>query len=137
MTPSNLANDPAWLFFYGTLKRGHCRAPMLAGQQFLRTVRTAPLYRLVNCGSYPGMVLAETGRASAVEGELWQVDRECLALLDREEGVDMGLYQRVPIAMEDPSTPVEGYLYLRDTSSMADCGNCWTLEFERKVLGGE
>lgn len=137
MTPSDLANHPTRLFFYGTLKRGHCRAPMLAGQQFLRAVRTAPIYRLVNCGSYPGMVLAETGRGSAVEGELWQVDGDCLALLDREEGVDVGLYQRAPIAMEDPSPLVEAYFYLRDTSSMADCGNCWTLEFERKMLGGD
>jgi len=130
------APDPLVLFIYGTLKRGHCRAPMMAGQRFLQTARTEPIYRLVNCGVFPGLVPAETGGGLAVEGELWEVEPDCLARLDKEEGLDVGLYQRAAVAVADSTRRVEGYLYLRDTSTLADCGNCWTLEFERRVLGG-
>lgn len=135
MNPSDKTTRPALVFIYGTLKRGHCRAAMLAGQRFLGTARTAPNYRLVNCGTYPGLVPAAPGLGIAVLGEVWEVDRDCLAALDAEEGIDAGLYQRAGIDLEGHWPHVEGYLYLRDTTTLHECGNCWTLEFEQSVLG--
>lgn len=135
VTRHNDASRIAQLFIYGTLKRGHCRAPILAEQRFLRTVQTRPIYRMLNCGTYPGLVATGTGDGKAIQGELWEVDRVCLALLDSEEGVDVGLYKRAAIEVEGHPRRVEGYHYLHDISSLADCGNCWTLEFERGMLG--
>ncbi len=135
MTQSNDVPGAVLLFIYGTLKRGHCRAAMLASQQFLRTVVTEPIYRLVNCGTYPGLVAVGAGDGVAIEGELWEVDRICLAFLDKAEGVDVGLYERVAMEVENQAKRVEGYHYLGDTASLADCGHCWTLDFERRLLG--
>ncbi len=124
------------LFVYGTLKRGHCRAPMLTGQRFLGAARTMPIYRLVNCGTYPGLIRATAPHGLAVKGELWTVDPTCLARLDEEEGVDQALYERVAVDIaSQPALHVEAYLYLRDTASLADCGDCWSLDFERRILG--
>ena len=81
------------IFVYGTLKRGFCRAHLLTGQQFLGEARTQPLYRMFNCGTYPGLKLVPKDGLPIV-GELWSVDSECLARLDREEGVAEGLYRR-------------------------------------------
>ena len=134
MTQLSASTGSVLLFIYGTLKRGHCRARMLDGQRFIGGVQTKPIYRLVNCGKYPGLIRADTADGRAIEGELWEVDRVCLALLDEEEGVDVELYQRVAVEIEDQPHRVEGYLYLHDQSSLADCGNCWALEFERSVL---
>ena len=135
MTHPDDAPGTISLFIYGTLKHGHCRAPMLAGQRFLRSVLSKPIYRLLSCGTYPGLVVGGAGDGVTIEGELWEVDRICLATLDKLEGVDIGLYERAAIEVENHAGRVEGYLYLGDTASLADCGRCWTLEFERSVLG--
>ena len=133
MTQPIDSSEPALLFIYGTLKRGHCRAPLLAGQQFLETTRTSPIYRLFNCGTYPGLVRAEDDDGLAVEGEVWKVDKDCLALLDEEEGVDVGLYERAAVELQGGPRHVQGYLYPHDVGTLTDCGNCWTLKLERNT----
>jgi len=114
------------VFFYGTLKRGGSNHHYLAGQEFVAPARTAPGYRLFRLGDYPGMV-ASPGAQAAITGEVWSVDDACLAELDRLEGTAEGLYQRVPVALAGsfPDGGVEGYLYLRDVSGLADCGPTW------------
>lgn len=113
------------IFVYGTLKRGHCRAHFLNGQQFLGFAQSAPNYRMVNCGEYPGLIPATDGLS--IEGELWEVDATCLAALDREECLDVGLYARRTIELRSPheTMSVEAYYYLGDTRGMPDCGCCW------------
>jgi len=128
--------DTTVLFIYGTLKVGHCRAPMLVRQLFLGAARTCPIYRLFNCGAYPGLVRAGKDDGISVEGELWEVDPRCLARLDSEEGVDIGLYERTSVNVEGHDSPIEAYFYLPDTTTLADCGGCWSLEFERRAQGG-
>ena len=118
------------IFVYGTLKQGLCRSHFLTGQVFYREARTLPRYRMFNCGTYPGLKLASTGGLSIV-GELWAVDAECLARLDREEGVDEGLYVRGTIELVEPpllaekKPIVEAYFYLPSSSGFPDCGECW------------
>lgn len=113
------------VFVYGTLKRGHCRAHFLQGQTFLGEARSQSLYRLMNCGEYPGLIDAIDGLS--IEGELWDVDARCLVELDREECIDVGLYARRIIQLLPPheETPAEAYFYLGETRGLADCGTCW------------
>lgn len=113
------------VFVYGTLKRGHCRAHFLQGQMFLGEAQSRPLYRLVNCGEYPGLIDSIDGLS--IEGELWEVDEDCLAELDREECIDVGLYARRVIQLRPPheAAHAEAYFYLGETRGLADCGTCW------------
>lgn len=113
------------LFVYGTLKRGHCRAFALAGQQFLGVARTGARYRLFDCGDYP--VLVSDPQGVSVEGELWEVDGDCLRKLDRIEGVAQRLYERRPIELQPPHDvePAASYFSLRSVRGLRDCGERW------------
>lgn len=117
------------LFVYGTLKRGFSRNRYLAGQGFLGEARTAPEYRLLDCGTYPGLVTAASlGQDGvAVEGEVWEVDAPCLARLDEVEAVGDGLYRRARVELEQPfdATYVEAYFFNRSTYALRDCGTNW------------
>ena len=119
------------LFIYGTLKRGQQRADMLDGQRYLGDVRSCPLYRMYQVEAYPGLVHDEGG--VLLEGELWEVDQECLAELDQVERVDAGLYRRELITLEDPwqGAVVEAYFYLHPVDGLEDCGRCWEGEANR------
>ncbi|MEM6257018.1 MAG: gamma-glutamylcyclotransferase family protein [Planctomycetota bacterium] len=124
-----MPEEPTRLFVYGTLKRGGVRAYLLDGQQFLGAVHTPADYRLFNTGSYPALVeaavLSLPGRS--IRGELWEIDRDCLARLDEEEGVDEGLYERRGIALSNDFT-AWAYLYLQPTDGLEDCGDCWPVQ---------
>lgn len=111
------------IFVYGTLKRGNCRAGVLRNQQFLGEATTAPSYRLFEVGSYPALVVDDNGLS--VEGELWEVDPECLTLLDEIEGVPT-LYQRMPVVIDDPpGVEAETYVYQPSVAGLAECGCRW------------
>lgn len=114
------------LFVYGTLKRGHCRSDVLAGQRFLGLARTAARYRLFDCGDYPGLVESPDDGV-AVEGEVWEVDDACLTVLDEIEGVAVKLYERCLITLQPPhaADEVHAYFYRRDTAGLRDGGGCW------------
>ena len=73
------------LFVYGTLKSGMSHNHRMAGQELIGSFRTLPRYRLYACGWHPGLVETAEGGV-AVEGELWRVDDQALAELDRFEG---------------------------------------------------
>ena len=113
-------------FIYGTLKRGHGRSALLDGQHFLGEKKTAPRYRLFTTGSFPALV--DAGRANvmlpgmSIEGELWQIDDECLAVLDRVEGVDSGLFERREIQLLDDEEDVDGYFWVGRVEGLEDCG---------------
>ncbi len=117
----------ALVFVYGTLKRGFCRHHYLESQQFLGEATTQPLYRMVDCGDYPGLLPADRESGRTIQGELWQVDATCLKILDEVEGVAMGLYARRTIHLQPPfdQRQVQAYIYLRDASRMSDAGGDW------------
>jgi gamma-glutamylcyclotransferase (GGCT)/AIG2-like uncharacterized protein YtfP len=113
------------LFVYGTLKRGQPRHPFLASQTFVAVAVTRPLYRMFDVGDYPALVRHSAGRS--IEGELWEVDEDCVRMLDRVEGSDVGLYLREPVELLPPHeslSPVT-YLYQQSVAGLADCGTCW------------
>lgn len=116
---------PTRLFVYGTLKRGYCRHAALCGQTFLAEARTAPLYRMLNVGTYPGLIAVREGGCS-IQGEVWEVQPAALAHLDEVEGTAEGQYERRLIHLEqDGFGPVEAYFYLWSTAGCPDCGDRW------------
>jgi len=72
-----------FVFVYGSLMRGEANHRQLAHARFIGTDRTTPRYRLIDLGPYPAFT--EHGHTSVV-GELYAVDDETLARLDRFEG---------------------------------------------------
>jgi gamma-glutamylcyclotransferase (GGCT)/AIG2-like uncharacterized protein YtfP len=113
------------LFVYGTLKRGCRNHGAMRGAEFAGEAATEPAYLLVNCGSYPGLVRAGKGQAGmAIRGELYRVDEELLAALDRfeDEGAE---YVRGPIRLADGSE-VQTYLYALPVAGLAMCGVEWS-----------
>ena len=117
------------IFVYGTLKCGLIRAHFLEGQLYPGVARSLPKYRMYNCGTYPGLQASENGLS--IIGELWAVDHACLARLDQEECLNVGLFARQAIEMDSPllefvSRPViEAYFYLRSVAGFPDCGAEW------------
>ncbi|MDB6115649.1 MAG: ytfP [Lacunisphaera sp.] len=114
------------VFVYGTLKRGGSNHLFLAGQRFVGNVRTAPGFTLYSLGDYPGMVRAP-GDTAGVAGELWAVDENCLPELDRLEGIDEGLYERIDVLLAP--NPFAGsaqtYLYARAPHGLQPLGDHW------------
>ena len=115
----------ALLFVYGTLKRGCRNHRQMAGQRFVDHARTAPGFRLVDLGGYPGIVPDPAG--GGVEGEVWEVEGEAMVKLDAFEGTDSGLYRRAPIALLEPFAhrTVEAYFPAGDVQGRPAVGGCW------------
>jgi gamma-glutamylaminecyclotransferase len=111
------------LFVYGTLKRGMKNHHFLAGQEFLGTATTLPLYRLYSLGWHPGMVVdIESGLE--VTGELWAVDETTLAKLDEYEGTPDWFY-RGDVAVRDCFDRVQAYFYNRTIEPETLSGPEW------------
>ena len=93
------------IFVYGTLRRGGSNHHLLAGIDPERTLRTPPLFTLLDLGTYPGMLGSGT---TAVLGEVYRVDAAILRALDHleEEG---HRYHRRAIPLVDGSH-AEAYL---------------------------
>ena len=117
------------IFVYGTLKRGGSNHFFLRGQKFLGNARTVPGFTLYSLGDYPGMVRAPSDTVG-VTGELWSVDDACLAELDRLEGLDEGLYERIDVLLA-PNTiagSAQTYLYLRQLDGLPALGETWPVQ---------
>lgn len=80
------------VFVYGSLKRGFGNSHYLRGSAYRGEARTtAGGYRMVSLGSFPAVVRAEDGEP--VQGEVYEVNAETFASLDRLEG-HPGFYRR-------------------------------------------
>jgi gamma-glutamylcyclotransferase (GGCT)/AIG2-like uncharacterized protein YtfP len=112
------------LFFYGSLKRGCKNNHLLDEQEFICKARTLPLYKIVDLGHYGGLVKAEADGV-AVNGELWNVNEECLAILDRFE-MDEAEFHRSSVEIEGVAS-VESYFYTGSVSPSARTGDEWPL----------
>jgi gamma-glutamylcyclotransferase (GGCT)/AIG2-like uncharacterized protein YtfP len=115
------------LFVYGTLKRGCSNHTFLAGQSLVGDARTEPGYVLYELSGYPGMV-PKDGSAAGVTGEVWLVDDNCLASLDRLEGTAEGLYRReaVPLLAPFADRRVETYIFIQSVEGRRPLGDTWT-----------
>ena len=118
------------VFVYGTLKRGQCLHHVLADQEFLGQAQTKPVYVMVSLGDFPGLVLPEAFSGDvngvSIEGELYRVDRDCLAELDRVECVGENMYQRRLVSLQTPADIVaETYFYQPAVNASMICGPSW------------
>lgn len=98
--------DRRYIFVYGTLKTGQIRNFVLDNQRFVKKVKTRPLYGLYSNGDFPCLV--DDGKS--IEGELWEVDENCLAKLDQIEGHPV-LFKRGQIHLADDNFYTEAYFW--------------------------
>jgi gamma-glutamylcyclotransferase (GGCT)/AIG2-like uncharacterized protein YtfP len=85
------------LFVYGTLLRGEPNHLQLSDAAFVRAARTEARYELLDLGGYPALL--EDG-ATAISGEVYDVDPELLEKLDAFEEVPE-LYERKRVRLSD------------------------------------
>ena len=89
---------PTYLVFvYGTLRKTGRYHHLLKNADYLSTVRTHPVYTLVDVGSFPGLLKNGT---TTVIGELYKVTHQTLMELDHLEEVPT-LYTREEIQLND------------------------------------
>jgi gamma-glutamylaminecyclotransferase len=114
------------VFVYGTLKRGLENSHYLAGQQFLGEAQTLPIYRMVDCGGYPGMY-AVSSNGLAIKGEVWAVDEATRARLDILEDLAVGLYTFDPVRLAAPfaNGDIQAYFYAWPIQNCPDAGDNW------------
>ncbi|HEY1648622.1 MAG TPA: gamma-glutamylcyclotransferase family protein [Terracidiphilus sp.] len=112
------------VFVYGTLKRGCRNHRVLQSAVFLGEACTEPVYLMVDCGSYPGLVRAgDARRGQAIYGELYRVDEELLAALDAFEDAPRE-FVRDSVRLRD-GVCAEAYFYRGETAHLALCGAVW------------
>lgn len=110
------------LFIYGTLKKGGALSANMKGQSFLGNVKTLPEYKLYKIGWFPGLV-EDAEHGTSIEGELYEVDDNTVAVLDRVEGVP-SLYRREPVKIQDQED-VQSYFYNKSVENLEDAGTSW------------
>lgn len=93
------------VFVYGTLRAGQPNHHILGGARALGRATTPAAFRFHSLGPFPGMV---RGGTQAVVGEVYEVDHETLANLDRLESHPR-FYRRERIRLADGQA-VEVYL---------------------------
>jgi gamma-glutamylcyclotransferase (GGCT)/AIG2-like uncharacterized protein YtfP len=117
-------NGATTVFVYGTLKHGCRNHRVLESAVFLGEAWTRPLYRMVSCGSYPGLVHAESlKQGQAIYGELYRVDPLLLAARDALEDVPHE-YIRDAIELQD-GVIAQAYFYRGETANLSLCGAVW------------
>jgi gamma-glutamylaminecyclotransferase len=89
----------AFVFVYGSLKRGHEHHGEMSGARYLGLAELADHRLVLYEGSYPALTPDASSRDS-VEGELYLVSEENLRRLDAFEDVPE-LYERRSVALKD------------------------------------
>jgi gamma-glutamylcyclotransferase (GGCT)/AIG2-like uncharacterized protein YtfP len=105
--------DPQLVFVYGTLRRGGSNHFRMAGAGFVAPgTINGRMYRI---DWYPGLVLDDAG--DEIQGEVYSVDPELLAILDVFEGLSAGEiegseYRRVRTSViQRDSQPVDAWVW--------------------------
>mgnify|MGYP003336220795 FL=1 len=133
------------LFVYGTLKQGFSRHHAVSGQRYLGTAKTKSEYCMYTLGGYPCLLnkrLAEKRGVEAntfVYGEVYEVTQECLTDLDKIEGVEFDLFERLPVEIDSftfvrlplsktvwqsvENKQACAYLFKQEINGAANCGS--------------
>lgn len=105
--------DMKYLFVYGTLKNGKSNHnAFLSDAKLVGEAKTDKQWGLVDLGHYPAMIMSH----KSVEGELYEIDEQILARIDRLEGVDVfGMYSRqlIPVFVDGVEYPAWTYIMFR------------------------
>ena len=98
------------VFVYGTLTDRECADELLDDFSYAGTETLSGFHRVD--GEYP--TLAPGG---SVGGRLLETDE--IGRLDAYEGIDRGLYTRVPVPVEGAETPTRAAVYVGDPDALA------------------
>ena len=85
------------VFVYGSLMRGFYNHHLLDDRDFVREAQTEARFELYSLGAFPAMV---EGGATAIHGEVYEIDAATLGRLDRLEG-HPNFYERKQILLSD------------------------------------
>jgi len=104
-------------FTYGTFRRGECRHYILQKfvKEFSGITTTAPKYRLVNLGSFPGIL---EGGTNHIVGEVYYIEDDALPMLDMIES-HPSFFLRTNIELSDGSTAI-AYIFPHNVESNKD-----------------
>lgn len=97
---------------YGTLKRGYNLHPNLTQHRAVYKGDATVKGTMIHLGAYPAVILNMEGLIRDIPCEIYEVDDDCLKVLDRCEGVPT-LYQRVKV----PTELGEVYLYVQQNTA--------------------
>lgn len=101
------------LFVYGSLKQGFGNHDLLENSKFLGAYDTSSAnYRMVSFGAFPGVIeLDGQDEHCYILGELYEVDDDTLALVDRLEG-NGHFYTRKVVELSETDDTIEAWMYL-------------------------
>ena len=111
-----------YVFVYGTLRTGDCRAGVLGNQGLVCEEAYVEGFQLLDIGSFPGVVKGD-GR---VRGEMHEIDDQTLGILDSIEGYhedapEHSLYVRevVPVLNSEGEPAGEAWIYIYNANLRA------------------
>ncbi len=111
------------VFVYGSLKKNFHNHVLLKGSKFLGTAKSeASRFKMLDLGSFPGLVFGN----EQVKGELYKVDDDTMAALDRLEG-HPSFYKRLVfnfVDEQDVVVPAWVYILQDDYSSSTTVEDC-------------
>jgi len=111
------------VFVYGTLRRGDCRNGALEGYECLSREAHLQGFHMKHLGGFPAIVPDPDQK---VLGEIYRIDKECLAQLDRIEG-HPHFYRRTKVLVFDVGVTqreIKG-----ETKKVHKGFHCWTYVF--------
>lgn len=123
------------LFVYGSLKQGFGNHDFLEGSRCLGTYDTSDAnYRMISMGSYPGVVeLDGQDEHCYILGELYEVDDDTLARVDRLEG-NGSFYTRKIVELSETDDTIEAWMYLLPKQFLDfETDTCYTVSSQRRV----
>ena len=108
------------VFVYGTLKQGYGNNYLMEGATFVGHGQTVGKYRLLNSGFpvlWPRAHRPGDDRRNAhVRGEVYKVNDETLARLDRLEGEGHMYHRRQRLVRLDDGRTVKAHMYIGSTT---------------------
>ena len=131
------------VWVYGTLKQGHVRQRTMSQSRYLGVGIAEKKYKMVHISGVPALkeIEDEATPEHGIYGELYEINEETLAEMDKIEGVNQGLYKRRPIDLETInlaflplagsthdailSKKAEGYIFAKDIGKARDVGSFW------------
>jgi gamma-glutamylcyclotransferase (GGCT)/AIG2-like uncharacterized protein YtfP len=95
------------VFVYGTLRKGESNHHYLQGGVLIEDGVWAKGYTMYDLIAYPCAIPTQEGQ---IKGEIWQIDENCLAEIDKLEGIEEGLYTRIL------DNVLQAYIYVKPNS---------------------
>ena len=98
------------VFVYGTLRKGHGNNRLLRNSTYLGRSTTSDKYAMYGVGC---PIVSDQKEVSKIIGEVYKIDEECLANLDRLEG-HPDFYKRkvINITLDDNNNQLSAWIYI-------------------------